>query len=78
MQLQHEQVCIMEDKCKKITNMIKEQKQKGVTQRSNNQGPSMHVTDSAKSKAEDELKKLESDKVLNEKKYKHQVTKMDT
>jgi hypothetical protein len=63
----------MEEKCKKITNMIKEQKSKGVTQRSNiggGGGPSMHVNDDSRVRLEEELKKLESDKVLSEKKYK--------
>jgi len=69
MQIQHEQVCLMEEKCKKITNMIKEQKQKGVTQRSNNPH-SMHVTDDTKARMEEELKKLEGDKLVNEQKYK--------
>lgn len=76
MQIQHEQVCLIEEKCKKITNMIKEQKQKGATQRSNHPH-SMHVTDDAKAKMEEELKRLEGDKQVNERKYKQQVTKLD-
>ena len=53
---------MLEEKCKKVTNMIKEQKSKGTTERSNHP-QSMHVTDDAKSKLEEELKQLETNKV---------------
>jgi len=72
---QHEQICLLEEKCKKVTNMIKEQKAKGATQRSSN--PSMHVTVDAKAKLEEELKTLEANKQQSEKKFKHQANKLD-
>ena len=56
--------------------MIKEQKSKNATQRSMAQN-SMSVTDDAKHKLEEDIKQLEDNKLLQEKKYKHQVTKLD-
>lgn len=77
MTFQHEQICLLEEKCKKVTNMIKEQKAKGATQRSSNHQASMHVTDDAKAKLEEELKTLEANKQQSEKKFKHQANKLD-
>jgi hypothetical protein len=57
----------LEEKCKKIQNMIRDQKSKNTTQRSNI--PHM-VTDATKDKLEDEIKELEEEKQRDEKKYK--------
>ncbi len=53
----HEQILDLEVRCKKVTNMIKDQKNKGTTQRSVINP--MSVNDGAKSKLEEELKSLE-------------------
>lgn len=51
--------------------MIKEQKSKGVTARSNHpQINPMHVTDMTKAKLEEELKSIEQNKLTSEKRYK--------
>ena len=67
----------MEEKCKKITNMIKEHKNKqNATQRSG-AGDSMAVTDVAKTRMEEELKALVENQQASEKRYKQQTGKLD-
>ena len=53
----HEQIMDLETKVKKVTNMIKDQKAKGVTQRSS-VNP-MSINDDAKLRLEDDLKSLD-------------------
>ena len=72
----HEQIMDLETKVKKVTNMIKDQKGKGVTQRSS-VNP-MSINDDAKLRLEDDLKSLEDLKQTQEKRYKFQVTKLDS
>lgn len=72
----HEQIMDLETKVKKVTNMIKDQKGKGVTQRSS-VNP-MSINDDAKLRLEDDLKSLEDLKQTQEKRYKFQVSKLDS
>lgn len=72
---QHEQIFKFEEKCKKLTQMIKDQKTKNSTQRSN--AAVMH-TDATKNKLEEEVKELEEAKTRDEKKYKQAIGKIDT
>ena len=64
---QHESIVKCEERCKKITNMIKDQKSKNTTNRSN---ANSMVTDEAKYRLEEELKELDENKMAQEKKYK--------
>ena len=72
----HEQIMDLETKVKKVTNMIKDQKAKGVTQRSS-VNP-MSINDDAKLRLEDDLKSLDDLKQTQEKRYKFQVSKLDS
>ena len=77
MQVQHEQIRILEEKVKKITNLIKEQKnhKNNATQRTI--ANPMSVTDDTKVKLEEELKLLEESRLTSEKRYKNQLGKLE-
>ena len=57
----------IEEKCKKVTAMIKDAKNKNQTQRSNHVAM---ISEDKKNKLEDEVKELEEAKRAEEKKYK--------
>jgi hypothetical protein len=65
----------LEFKVKRVTNMIKDQKNKGATQRSS-VNP-MSINDDAKLRLEEDLKFLEEQKQNQEKRLKLQMSKLD-
>lgn len=74
MKNQHETIIRVEDKCKKIAQLIGEAKNKNSTQKVQ----AMVITDDHKNQLEVHVKELEDQRQKEERKYKQQINKIDS